>query len=375
MKIWLRVSSFQKCSWTIVWHYLRAALVSLGYEIPSDPFDFPSEWSPEEVIEVWWRDPANWDWSKRKVKLRVAMCLSEARSLPSSGRERAIKNVNKADVILCPSNWASNAYREAPISAPIHILPFGADPNEFPLVDRDWKGTLKFLHLGNVQYRKGSWLAPEAFVKAFRKGENVKLTIACFTGRNDMFSKLENEYGRHPDIEFIPEMKKSAMELYEDHHILVHPHLAEGFALIIPEAMSTGMVCLVSRCTAPLDYFSDEFGRWIEMSEFYSPVAQCLANTGGMWRLPDVNSLADRMIHVYKHRDECKAKSNLAHVYVKTSLTWEHTAKRMIELLQDTLKNLQEGSLMGLDGASGELVHKEGVLLPYGLPEGCMGVL
>lgn len=337
MKIWLRVNGFQKCSWTIVWNYLRSALISLGYEIPSDPFNFPDKWNPEDTIEVWWGDPFNWDWSKKKVKLRVAICLSEARSLLSRGREIAIKNVNKADIVLCPSNWASNAYRESPISAPIHILPFGADPKEFPLVDRDWKGTLKFLHLGNVQYRKGSWLAPEAFVKAFRKRENVKLTIACFTGNSPMFSSLEREYGSHANIEFISEMKDSAMELYEDHHILVHPHLAEGFGLCVSEAMSTGMICLVSRCTAPLEFFSDQYGCWIEMSEFYSPVANCLINTGGMWRLPDVNSLVDRMMYVYKHRDECKAKGNLAHVYVKTSLTWEHTAKGMIDLLQDVL--------------------------------------
>ena len=286
------------------------------------------------------------------------MCLSEARSLLSCGREIAIKNVNKADVVFCPSNWASQAYRESPISAPIHILPFGADPDEFPLVDRNWKGTLKFLHLGNVQYRKGSWLAPEAFVKAFRKREDVKLTIACFTGRSPMFASLESEYGSHDNIEFIPEMKDSAMELYKDYHILVHPHLSEGFGLCLPEAMSTGMICLVSRCTAPLDYFSDKYGKWVEMSEFYSPIANCLANTGGMWRLPDVNSLVDRMTYVYKHRDECKAKSTLAHVYVKTSLTWEHTARGMVDLIQYTLEDSQEGYLRVSEESDGELVRK-----------------
>ena len=350
MKIWLRVNSFQICSWTTVWNYLRAALIDLGYDIPSDPFNFPSEWRPEDTIEVWWGDPAGWEWSKKKVALRVAMCLSEARSLLKEGRERAIGNVSKADMILCPSHWASNAYRELPVTAPIHILPFGADPKEFPLVKRDWNRTLKFLLMGNTQYRKGSWLAPEAFVKAFRRGEDVKLTIACFTGRNKMFKDLEREYGNHPNIDFIPEMKESAMELYENHHILVHPHLSEGFGLMIPEAMSTGMCCLVSRCTAPLDYFSHEYGYWIEMSEFYSPVAKCLADTGGMWRIPDVNSLSDRMLYAHRHRKECEARGSLAHVYVKTSLTWEHTANGMIDLLGHGIRNAQGCPRMDLDG-------------------------
>jgi glycosyltransferase involved in cell wall biosynthesis len=374
MKIWLRVSSFQKCSWTIVWNYLRSALISLGHEVPEDPFNFPPSWNPEEAIEVWWGDPVNWEWSKKKVALRVAMCLSEARSILKNGRDRAIKNVAKADVLLCPSNWASNAYREAPIDAPIHILPLGADPNEFHLVERDWTGTLNFLHLGNIQYRKGSWLAPEAFVKAFRKREDVKLTMACFTGRSSMFRSLEAEYGSDPRIEFIPEMKDSAMELYRYHHILVHPHLSEGFGLCIPEAMASGMCCLVSRCTAPLDFFSNHYGYWIEMSEFYSPVAQCLANTGGMWRLPDVNSLADRMVYAHRHRNECKARGDLAHVYVKTSLTWESTARGMVNLLRYSLKNLQEGSLRGLGGDSGELVYKVSGVSLDGLPEGSIGL-
>jgi glycosyltransferase involved in cell wall biosynthesis len=106
---------------------------------------------------------------------------------------------------------------------------------------------------------------------------------------------------------------------------------------MIPEAMATGMCCLVSRCSAPMEYFSSEYGYWIEMSERYAPVSDCLPDTQGVWRLPSVESLAKAMRRVYMNRKEAQAKGRLASEYARDELTWEHTAKGIVHTIEEVL--------------------------------------
>jgi glycosyltransferase involved in cell wall biosynthesis len=299
-------------------------------------YDIKAPDDPKDCIELWWGDPQYWEWSDMPVKARVALALSEARSILKEGRERVIANLSKSDLIICPSQAATTAFREAPFDIPIRVVFFGIDPDEFEFVERDWTGKLKFLHVGRTQFRKGSFMVPDAFLDAFKMSDNVQLTIAS-PDNYPMFERLKDEFGGHPNMEFKAGMVESSMEHYASHHVLVAPHLSEGFGLCPIEAMATGMCCLVSRCSAPMEYFSQEYGYWIEMSERYAPVSDCLPDTHGVWRLPSVESLSKAMRRVYMNRKEIEEKGRLASEYASSELTWEHTAKGIVRNIQEVL--------------------------------------
>ncbi|MHC4891513.1 MAG: glycosyltransferase, partial [Planctomycetota bacterium] len=287
MKLWLRVHGYEPCSWTFVWHNLCHTFREMGDEL----YDLMAPDDALDCIEIWWGDPQFWNWSGLDVKLRVAIALSEARSLLASGRDNAIRNMARADLIVCPSLSATQAFKELPLDAPIVVVPFGVDIDEFPWVERDWTGQLSFLHAGITQFRKGSWMVPEAFVAAFAEDVGgVRLTIAS-PRASPMFVQLKAEYGNHRSIDFKLGLEESASTIYNAHHIYVTPHLSEGFGLMIPEAMATGMPAIVARCSAPREFFSPDYGWWIEMSEDYVRVCECLPETSGFWRLPDLDSL------------------------------------------------------------------------------------
>jgi len=208
--------------------------------------------------------------------------------------------------------------------------------SEFEYIERKWDTTFKFLHGGYTQFRKGSWLVPEAFVAAFTAADDVGLTIA--TPRvSPMFTKLKHEYGDHPQIEFICDTWASSTSLYRSHHIYVSPHLAEGFGLMPLEALATGMLCLVARCSAPMEYFSPELGWWIEMSEHYVAVEQCLPETAGFWRLPDVDSLSDVMRTAYESREQAEERGKRASEFVLANYTWQQTVAKMKAIIEETL--------------------------------------
>lgn len=334
MKIWLRVHGYEPCSWTTVWGNLRMAFRRMNV-------DLAAEIEPESVknyVEIWWGDPQYWQWSQVPPKARIAICLSEARSVLKSGREGAIANVGRADLVICPSHSAATAWTEAPIDAPIKIVPFGVDQEDFPYCKRDWSNdaTFTFLHGGVTQFRKGSWLVPEAFVKVFNRRDNVKLIMAC-SRDTEMFEKLREEYGGHEQIEFDLKMQDDISYWYKKAHVYISPHLSEGYGLMIPEAMATGMPCIVARCSAPREFFDRKYGGWIEMSENYAPVTPCLPETQGFWRIPDLNSLCEQMQDAFKKREEWRKKGVLASEYVHRELTWKQSAEKILTLTKELL--------------------------------------
>ena len=338
MKVWVRLHGFEPCSWTFVWENLCRAFENAGDEI----YRVPGPADPEDVVEIWWGDPQFWHWSDRKVKARVAIALSEAHSILAQGRAEVISNLKQADLIICPSESATTAFREAPIDVPIRVVKFGVDPDQFPYVRREWSSVLKFLHAGVTQFRKGSWMVIDAFLAAFESSDSAKLTMASYRA-SPMYTRMRNEYSSHQNIEFRSDLEDSMLPIYEEHHVYVSPHLSEGFGLMPLEAMATGMPGIVARCSAPQEYFSKDFGWWIEMSEDYVAVEQCLPDTAGFWRLPDVRSLTRAMQKAYENRIECKEKGIVASDFIQNNLTWDHTVQGIKQAIKEVLNEKNFG--------------------------------
>ena len=334
MKIWLRVNSLKpRSSWVVVWEELCKALKENGHEVFDDITTAPKD--VENFIELWWGDPAFWEWSDFNIS-KVGYALSEARSIQAHGRWKALSNLQKCDLLCCPSFQASIAYLEAPLDIPIEIVPFGVDIQHFKYIKRTLSLPFKFLHLGVAQFRKGSWLVPEAFIKTFTKKDQVKLTISSFLPSKEV-KLLEQEYGKHPDIIFNIKEVADPFDLYKEHHVLVSPHLSEGWGMCITEAMSTGMPCLIARCSTPREYFSKDYGWWIEMSEDYAPVSDCLTGTSGFWRLPDIESLCFNMRYIFDHQDEVLLKGDNASRYITENYTWKMSAEKLVQVINKHL--------------------------------------
>lgn len=335
MKLWLRINGLEFSSWYIVYEELITAFRNIGIEIYANQAEYPHNIS--EHIEIWWGDPEFWMWSDKKVRLRVGIALSEHRSLFTNKKQTVIRNINQCDVLFCPSNAAMQAYLEAPIEVPIYLMPFGVNTTAFPFCSRNFEeAPFRFLHLGVTQFRKGSWLACDAFIRAFSRNDDVKLTVASYRN-SPMYKELLNEYSNHPQMDFQCRKTVSSLTSYKSHHVLVSPHLSEGFGLCIPEAMATGMPCIVARCSAPREYFSKEYGWWAEMSELYSPVSQCYPGISGLWRIPDVNSLAEQMKYAYKNRADCEEKGKMASDYIFSNMTWERSVAIAVKVIARVL--------------------------------------
>jgi len=93
VNLWLRLHGFEPCSWTFVWQNLRETFESMGIVV----YGFEDPADAEDCIEIWWGDPQFWRWSDLPVRHRVAIALSEARSIRAGGRETVIQNLQESE--------------------------------------------------------------------------------------------------------------------------------------------------------------------------------------------------------------------------------------------------------------------------------------
>lgn len=285
-----------------------------------------------DCIEVWWGDPSVWEWS-RESEIKIGYALSEAESLLTKGRKETLENISKCDMLICPSEFSTRAYKESPIDVPIRVVPLGYNPDSFPYMARSWVAPIRVLLAGSAQMRKGTQQGIDGFLRAFGTRSKFQLTVWSSV-KTPLREQLKNDYASMPNIIFDDGQYDNPNEVYNKHHILLHPHLSEGFGIIPIEAMSNGLVVLLSRVSSPMEYFSKDVGYWIEMSEDYVPVRECLENTNGFWRLPDVASIAQNLKYIASHRGEAKKKTFVANDWVK-QWTWDESAKKLISLIKE----------------------------------------
>lgn len=92
--------------------------------------------------------------------------------------ELRVRNLNAADAIIVASRWGKNILEENNIKSELFVAPLGVDREIFfPRESTD--EPYRFFNVGKIEYRKGTFLLPDLFKKAFPGQENVELYIFC----------------------------------------------------------------------------------------------------------------------------------------------------------------------------------------------------
>jgi len=334
LKLWLRCTKPHHCSWSAVAKSMTKAL--RGTTDLTSPIEKPGasldvEMIVGDVLELHWNSES---------AFKIGYTVWEARSFPAEWLEFATRRVQMADLIIVPSEASATAFRELATDTPVEVVPLGYDPDEFYPVERR-QGQFhktRFLLAGVAQPRKGSWLVLEAFERAFRHSHKAELTVWS-TDQQPMYFELQKEYAGNKRIRFDQERVESVREVFEQHDVLISAHLSEGYGLLIPEAMATGMPCIVSRCSAPMEFFDGRCGYWIEMTDDYVPIDLAfMADVPGFWRLPSVDSLAEQMREAVKHPKIAREKGDFAASYAAGKLTWGHSVAKLLDVLRGYVK-------------------------------------
>ncbi len=234
----------------------------------------------------------------------------------------------------------------------VRLVPLGIDTSLFrPGVEKRLPlrtgKKFKFLFVGGTIYRKGFDALLEAYGRAFTDQDDVCLVVKDMGGKSFYKGQTgENHLTRFreqpgaPEVEHL-EQDLSAEEmpgLYAACDCLVHPYRGEGFGLPIAEAMACGLPVVVTGYGAALDYCDGE-------RAYLIPVQLVRSNERRVGDLetadyphlaePDRAALAELLRQVVANPDEARARGQAAADYVRTHLTWDHTAAVVRQRLEE----------------------------------------
>lgn len=226
---------------------------------------------------------------------------------PRWKRDRKHSELAGADVVIVPCAWAKSTLKLSPIatSKPIITVPYATPADVISSRATRPTGPFTALFAGQIGLRKGV----PYLVEAWRRLNlpDARLWLAGSFGTDNIVidpgSKRIEHLGALPHSRLLDVMRQ--VDLF------VFPSLAEGFGLVIGEAMACGLPVLTTVNTGGPELITDGREGW------------CV-------KARDIDALCERLEWAYHHRDKLEAMGSCARMKAE-QWTWTHYRKRLTE--------------------------------------------
>lgn len=237
--------------------------------------------------------------------------------------------INQFERCIVPCEQNREAFEASGVTIPIHVIPGGTAPDEFPVEIRPLVGhPYTFVTLGDRHIRKGWETVWGAWYKAFPESlDDVRLIVKF---RPEMVPHWF-EVDRIPDkritfcVDNLPDMR----EVFRQADCVVYPSKGDGWGMWWREAVAMGKPAIVTNwsgnavgvndCAIPLNDYK---------------LVESHLNTGGKWALPSEDEVAEKMKWCYEHRIGAQLIGLRGSYWIRQHQTWDHSAQALIALLE-----------------------------------------
>lgn len=233
--------------------------------------------------------------------------ISQIKHEPAWKQVRKDSELELADLIVVPCEWARESLNFSKAQEKVIVkVPYGTPADEVLARTKQPDDLFTVLFAGQIGVRKGAPLLIKAWKHLGLKDARLLMAGSL---------NLDEKYlGQHNSIQYLGRLPRvRLLEVMRETDLFVFPSLAEGFGLVIGEAMAAGVPVLTTTNTGGPELITDEREGW------------CVPAY-------DVDSLAERIEWAYQHRDALYEMGRLAR-YRAEQWTWADYRRKLIEEL------------------------------------------
>lgn len=233
-------------------------------------------------------------------------------SISQQHMKREEKEYDITDYITTPSKFAQDSFIEQGYDEEkVKRVPFGVNQPELPDVPND--DTVYFIYAGSVSLRKGiQYLLPA--------WDSLDLPDAELIVAGDLTESTQSvvqEYKDTEDIHFLGWVD-DIYEVFGKSSVFVFPSLEDGFAMVVIEAMASGLPAIVSENTGAKDCVREGVD-------------------GQVVPIRDSEALAEAMQYMYNNPDERKQMGENARDNITSNFTEDDYGERIFSEYQSMI--------------------------------------
>ena len=214
----------------------------------------------------------------------------------------------------------SNAAKQSLIqegipSDKIFINNCGVNLSQFVAIPKEDDGIFRVIYCGNTSLRKGVHYLLQAFTELRLKDAELLLIGSLPSSE---FGKLIGKY-RSGNIRFMGMVAQSELhKIYAQGSVFMLPSIADGFGMVVPQAMACGLPVIVTENVGAADIVTEG------VDGFIVPIR-------------DVNAIKKRILRLYEQPELRKAMGSAALTKAKSELSWDRYGDRLVKFLADKM--------------------------------------
>lgn len=273
---------------------------------------------------------------RKRFKFNALFTMWEFDDIPEEFHYR----MDLMDLLIVPCEHNKELYSKY-TSTPVEVCPLGVNTEYYQYHERETGDKFIFLYVGDNNPRKGIFhiiKAWERWNKEYEQSKNCVLIMKVTEhgAKQELTQVASNVYKDTRVLPFYPNKHEQTTirQVYNYANCFLMPSMGEGFGLSLAEAMATGLPCIYTPWSGPVDFLSDETGYPVEYD--FKPFA--IKRTDGKqigeanYANPKIDSILKQMEHVYNNYFEALGKGRKASERIQ-KYTWMNTGKTLLDIL------------------------------------------